>query len=54
MFLSQVVDVCANGLEDPQSEQTQQAHECEVERVARLPGGGEHGLELEVRQSERG
>ncbi len=31
MFLAKVVDVRTDGLEDPQSEQSEQAHECEVE-----------------------
>lgn len=54
VFLAQVVDVCADGLEDPQPEKAEQAHKREVVRVARLPCGGEHGLELQVRQAERG
>jgi hypothetical protein len=52
VFLARVVDVRADGLEDPQSEQPEQAHKREVERIARLPGGGEQGLELQVRQSQ--
>jgi len=38
VLLTQVVDVGAYGLEDPQTEQAEQAHEREVERVARLSG----------------
>ena len=49
VFLAQVVDVGADGLEDPQAEQ---AYEREVELVARLSRGGEQGLELQVRQPE--
>ena len=52
MFFSEVVNVGADGLEDPQPEQTQQAHQREVERSGGLPGGGEHCLELQVGQSE--
>jgi len=43
----------SSGLEDPQTEQAEQAHEREVERVARLSGRVEHRLELEVRQPKR-
>ncbi len=53
MLFSEVVNVGADGLEDPQPEQAEQAHQREVERAARLPGGGQHRLELQVRQSER-
>ena len=49
VFLTQVFDVSSNGLEDPQTQKSEQADEGEVERVARLPGGGEHALELQVR-----
>ena len=54
MLLAQVVDVGADGLEDAQPAKSEQAHEGEVERVAGLSGGGEHGLELQMRQAERG
>jgi hypothetical protein len=52
VLLAQVVDVRADRLEDPQSKQAQQAHEREVKGVGRLSGGGEHRLELQVRQPE--
>ena len=48
MFLAQVIDVCGDGFEDPQTQETEQAHQGEVERVARLSCGGERGLELQV------
>jgi hypothetical protein len=53
VLLTQVVDVGADGLEDPPTEQAEQAHGREVERVARLSGRSEHRLELEVRQPKR-
>ena len=53
VFLAQVVDVGADGLEDPQPEQAKQAHQREVARAARLSGRGENRLELQVCQPER-
>ena len=52
VLLAEIVDVRADGLEDPQSEQTQQAHQREVEWVGRHPGGGQQRLELQMRQTE--
>jgi hypothetical protein len=54
VLFAEVVDVRADGLEDPQPQKTKQAHQCEVERVGRHPGGGEHSLELKARQPEGG
>lgn len=54
VLLAEVVDIRANGFEDSQAEQAQQADEGEVEGVGRLPCGGEHGFKLEVGEPERG
>lgn len=50
VLLAEVVDVCADGLEDPQPEKAKQADKREVEGVGRLPAGAEHGFKLQVRQ----
>jgi len=52
MFLAQVGDVGAGCLEDPQSEQAEHRHEGEIVGVRRFAGGGQHGLELQVRESK--
>ncbi len=49
VLLSEVADVRADRLEDPQSAWPQKAHERKVKGVGRLPRSGEHGLELQVR-----
>ena len=54
VLLAEVVDVGAGGLEDPQAEQSEHGDQREVVRVGRVAGGGEHGLELQVAQSEGG
>jgi hypothetical protein len=41
VLLTQLVDVRADRLEDPQAEEAQQAHEREVEGNRRPPGGCE-------------
>ena len=46
MFVAQVGDVGASGLEDPQAEQPEHGHKRKVIPVAGLAGGGEQGLEL--------
>lgn len=52
VLLAEVFDVGADGLEDPQAQEPQKAHQREVERVARLSRGGEHRLELQMRQAQ--
>ena len=52
--LGQVGDVGAGGLEDPQPEQAEHRDQGEVVGVGRLPGRGEHGLELQMGQPEGG
>ncbi len=52
MFLAEVGDVRSGGLEDPQSEQPEQAYEREVVPVRRLPGRGEQRFQLPVGQPE--
>jgi hypothetical protein len=52
VLLAEIFDVRADGLEAPQSEQTQHAHQREVEGVGRHPGGGQQRLELQMRQAE--
>ena len=52
MLLAEVGDVSAGGLEDPQAQQAEHGHQGEIARVRRLAGGGEKGLELQVRESQ--
>ena len=47
-----VGDVRAGRLEDPQAEQPEHRNECEVAVAAGLAGGGEQGLELQMRESQ--
>jgi len=48
VVLAEVGDVRGGGFEDPQAQQAEHAHQREIARVRRLPGGGEQGLELQV------
>ena len=52
VFLAQVADVRAGGLEDPQAQQPEHGHKGEVVPVGGLAGCGEQGLELQVREPE--
>ena len=52
MFLAQVADVRAGGLEDPQAQQPEHGHKGEVVPVGGLAGCGEQGFELQVREPE--
>jgi len=54
VLLAEIGDIRAGGLEDPQAQQAEHGHQREVARVRGLPGGGEQGLELQVREPERG
>ena len=54
VFLAEVADVSAGGLEDPQAEQAEHGHQREVVPVRGLAGGGEQGLELQVGEAEGG
>jgi len=54
VFLAQVGDVRAGGFEDPQPEQAQHRHQREIVGVRRVPGGGQHRLELQVSQPQGG
>ena len=54
VLLAEIGDIRAGGLEDPQAQQAEHGHQREVARVRGLPGGGEQGLELLVREPERG
>jgi len=54
VFLPEVADVDAGGFEDPQPEQAQHHHQREIAIVGGLPGGGEHRLELQMGQPQRG
>lgn len=54
MDLAEVFDAGAGGFEDPQAEQSEQGDEGEVVDVGRVAAGGEHGLELQVAQAQRG
>jgi hypothetical protein len=52
VFLGEIGDARAGGFEDPQAEQAKHGHQREVVWVRRLPGGGEQGLELQVREPQ--
>ena len=54
MFLAEVVDVGAGGLEDPQAEEAEHRDEREVVGVVGVAAGGEHRLELQVAEPEGG
>ena len=54
MLLAEVADVRAGGLEDPQAQQPEHGHQGEAVLVGGLAGGGEQGLELQVREPEGG
>ena len=47
-----VAEVGGGGLEDPQAQQAGHGHQHVVARVRRLPGGGEQGLGLHVREPQ--
>jgi hypothetical protein len=52
VLFAEIGDVRAGGFEDPQAEQSEHGHQREVVPVRRVPGGGEQGLELQVREPE--
>ena len=52
VLLAKVSDIRAGGFKDPQAQQAEHGHQREVARVGRLPGGGEQGLELQVRETQ--
>ena len=54
VFLTEVADVRAAGLEDPQPEQAEHRDQREVVMVGLEPGRGEQCFELQVPESERG
>jgi hypothetical protein len=54
VLLTEVVDVGGAGFEDPQPEQPSMTTRAKVAGVGRGAGGDQHGLELQVRQSEGG
>ena len=54
VFLAEVGDVGAGGLEDPQPEQAEHRDQGEVVEVGRLAGRGEQRLELQVGQPQGG
>jgi hypothetical protein len=53
VLLTEVVDVGPGSFEDPQAEQAEQTDQGEVERVRRVPSGGQQRLQLQVGQPER-
>jgi hypothetical protein len=53
VLFAEVADVRAGGFEDPQAQQAEHGHEGEVVAVGGLAGGGEQGLELQVREPGR-
>jgi hypothetical protein len=53
VLFAEVADVRAGGFEDPQAQQAEHGHQGEVVPVGGLAGGGEQGLELQVRETGR-
>jgi len=54
VFFTEVGDVGATRLEDPQTQKSEHCDQGEVVRVLREPGGGEHRFELQVGQPKGG
>jgi hypothetical protein len=54
VLLAPAGGVRAGGPEDPQAGQAGHGHQREVVRVTRLPGRGEQGPGLQVREPQRG
>jgi len=54
VLLAEAGDVRAGGFEDPQAGEAGHGHQREVARVRRVAGGGEQGLELQVREPQGG
>lgn len=54
VLFAHVGDVGASGLEDPQPQEPEHGHESEVTGTGGLPGGGEQGFEVQVREPEGG
>jgi hypothetical protein len=54
VLLAEVLDIGTGGFEDPQPQQSEHGHNSEIAVVGGLAGCGEQGLELQVRESERG
>jgi hypothetical protein len=54
VLLAQVAYVGAGGLEDPQAQQPEHGYQREVMPIPGLTRSGQHGLELQVSESERG
>jgi hypothetical protein len=52
VLFAEVDDVRAGGLEDPQAEQPEHGHQREIAGIDGLAGGGEQGLELQVREPQ--
>jgi len=52
VFFTEVGDVGAARLEDPQTQKSEHCDQGEVVRAFREPGGGEHRFELQVGQPE--
>jgi hypothetical protein len=50
VLLAKVSDIRAGGFKDPQAQQAGHGHQREVARAGGLPGCGEQGLELLVRE----
>ena len=52
VFLAQIADVRASGLEYPQAQQPEHGNQRKVVPIGRLAGGGEQRLELQVREPQ--
>jgi hypothetical protein len=54
VLLTQVADIGTGSFEDSQAQHPEHGHQREVIPVRGLTGGGQHGLELQVGEPERG
>jgi hypothetical protein len=54
MFFTEVGDVGAGGLEDPQAEQPEHGHQRKIAWIPGVAGRAEQGLELQVREPQSG
>jgi hypothetical protein len=52
MLVTEVADIRAGGLENPQAQQPKHGDQGEIIPVSGLAGGGEQGLELQVGEPE--
>jgi hypothetical protein len=54
VLLAQIADAGTGGFEDPQAQQPEHGYQRDVIPVRGLARSGQHGLELQMSESERG